>query len=475
MPDTRSTFMLTDGFERVGQWWIPGAPEVRLHGTLTFSRDRLVLVTPKPFTINRPCDPPDQSDSSRWECIYGQMSDGKLVTLFDSLKVSQSAEKTTYFMTFALIGEHTESLKGIRIRSVKLFCDHLSAFLVHDNCISEKLHNEGESWVGLDLQFRAPDRHIWPIRSIDARVESDVSPQLNTTRNEIRFNFDVFLTFEFESESTFEWCMRAVWHFCHLMTVLTDEPVSPTGILLRLHDGPKCCWLLAASPRWPGKSRDRDPSVLFFYHEHLREKFEQILDTWFSFNDIRRDAVDLAMDAIRDREQSLRSRFLLAAQALEAISRATTSSLYMDATDFNEVARELGEAIPDRIDDDHRASLWNRIRFGNEFSLRKRLTALLETLPEEARDAVCANATRFIGEVVDTRNYYTHYTDELRDKALCDEGVYWATEQLLLLARLLLLAELGIDARESVSRMKSHWRIQQRIAGWKKYSEETTT
>ena len=118
-------------------------------------------------------------------------------------------------------------------------------------------------------------------------------------------------------------------------------------------------------------------------------------------------------------------------------------------------------AIPSTVASDHRDSLKSRIRYGNEYSLRKRLTKAVESLPPEAIECVCKSIGEFVSGLVETRNYLTHYTDELRGNALRGADLFWASERLAMLLRILLLREFGIDMALIVERVCRHPRLLQ--------------
>ena len=204
---------------------------------------------------------------------------------------------------------------------------------------------------------------------------------------------------------------------------------------------------------------------MFLFHlAHLNKDFQHILAKWFSVNEMMLDAIHLTMDARRNPEQSMHGRFLLLAHAVEVISRATTSSEYMPAEDYKTVIAAMNNAIRADVHRDHRSSLKSRIQYGNEYAFHKRIKVLVESLTEPAKKIVCADPAKFARGISDTRNYYTHFTDDLRPKALTGGAEYWATEKLLLLMRILLLKYLGIEEGMIVKQLSRHLRLSQRIA-----------
>ncbi len=89
-----------------------------------------------------------------------------------------------------------------------------------------------------------------------------------------------------------------------------------------------------------------------------------------------------------------------------------------------------------------KASLKERLKYENGYSLMKRLKELFAPYPE--KESLEANPD-FSNGVVDTRNYLTRYTDELKEKALHGPRLLKANEDLRALLTSLLYRRLDVD------------------------------
>jgi hypothetical protein len=87
------------------------------------------------------------------------------------------------------------------------------------------------------------------------------------------------------------------------------------------------------------------------------------------------------------------------------------------------VADVLLPAIPASLDPSLQDALRSRIKYGNEYSLRKRLALMCEE-HKRALDAVAPNISRFIGPIVDLRNLLTHFPPEA-DEAYPKDEEWW--------------------------------------------------
>lgn len=144
------------------------------------------------------------------------------------------------------------------------------------------------------------------------------------------------------------------------------------------------------------------------------------------------------------------NQFIYLIQAIEAFHRRFCENKYMDDSIYRkEVYCKLVGAIPDEIDSDFKHSLKSRLNYGNEFSLRRRLKDILSK-NQSLSSRLIKDSSEFIGNVVDTRNYLTHYDNGLLSKAISGVELYYINRRLQILMITLLLSVMGIDEGRSL-------------------------
>jgi hypothetical protein len=104
---------------------------------------------------------------------------------------------------------------------------------------------------------------------------------------------------------------------------------------------------------------------------------------------------------------------------------------------------EIVKSIPDTIDPDFKEGLKSRIKFGYEYSLRRRIKELFRNNNNFLNDFI-VDAETFQKEIVDTRNYYTHY-DEKSNFVKEDIELYQLIEKVKVVFFALFLFDLGFD------------------------------
>jgi hypothetical protein len=123
-------------------------------------------------------------------------------------------------------------------------------------------------------------------------------------------------------------------------------------------------------------------------------------------------------------------------------SRATSDGRYLPQQDYEKLQQTLEAAIPATVPNDLRSSLKSRLKWGNEFSLRKRITKLLSALEPSTRAMICTDCETYVKRLVDTRNYLTHYgTDSDR---WSDDDLFYGGQSVRILMTILLLREVGL-------------------------------
>lgn len=177
---------------------------------------------------------------------------------------------------------------------------------------------------------------------------------------------------------------------------------------------------------------------------------------WFDQFEAFDPALRLFFTITAERQMFTNIRLLLAIQALEVFHRRTSAETVMPKAEFAAFTAQMTAAIPDDASPDMREKLESLYRFANEPSLKQRLRSIVASLTEAFGETPGGFNGKFLRKLVDTRNYYTHFSEELNDRKLDGEGMYWATRRVILLLTLLFLQRLGLTADDIKPLLKRH-------------------
>jgi len=457
---------LTDTFSFKGHFHLPNQNEKNAPGIVSYSQAKGITVELL-GTLDESLDTPKKQP-----IIIGKTKHG-ICTLLDAtgigtLRSSHGPIESTYRASFLLLGYGV--LKSELFSSSHFELNHLPLFLNYNpfskshtkdsnNVLSTKIEHTPLKTISyqiptLNLAIKLSESSTYALDKISASIHRH--PQIS-----IQPTYPTPLTTH----------LKNIQRLCSLLSLLTDETITPIRSHVRTPESDETLSLAYEYPLIVGATKST-PSPLFTF-QAIETQFETILNNWLTASGILQDAFELFDAGRHARDSTIQARFLILTQSIEAFSRATTSSKYMEDDEYKAVRQQLCSHIPQNVSKPHRDSLKKRIEFGNEFSLRKRIAALLQGLSKESLELVCCNKENFIAGVVSTRNYLTHYTDDLRLEALTDADLFWACEKLTTLLRILLLKSLGIDEALIYQHIIAHHRLAQKVKIAKNYAEST--
>lgn len=124
------------------------------------------------------------------------------------------------------------------------------------------------------------------------------------------------------------------------------------------------------------------------------------------------------------------------------------------------------KAIPLTVSEGFRDSLKGKLHYLNEFSLRKRLKEILESCGKLTTRLI-NNEVEFIEDIVNTRNYLTHFDKKLETKAKKGKDLYKLAQNMRFFLEICLLKELGITDTtigDLISRNQKYQHLQRNLA-----------
>ena len=183
----------------------------------------------------------------------------------------------------------------------------------------------------------------------------------------------------------------------------------------------------------------------------VRASFPRALGLWFDKRGRLGPVHDLFFGALFGPRTGPNFEFLTLAQALESFHRRTEpDAIYLPEGKYLEDLYPLmKENLPSAVSGDLRQRIKDMLRYGYQWSLRKRMKHLMEGVPEEG--VVGHGVGYFTGPVVLTRNHLTHHPDEPEPGVLRGTDLMVAVDELRRLLAFLLLRETGLEEETIVA------------------------
>jgi len=274
------------------------------------------------------------------------------------------------------------------------------------------------------------------------RIESEVGWQ-HDSYSSLKVATSGWVTIAPDVPRPLAWALEQFNRFSAWLALVAGGPMAPDCIQARrvANDAPVSV-IVALQNRHI--CQHRSPHEYFLALPAIQADIEGLLNRWFESYAKVGLPCQLALSAAQPTGAWSHVQFVSMLQALEGLHRGWYGGTYLSEDDYVSVNQSLASAIPKSIPDPLRAALLSRIRYGNQYSLRKRLDELARVLPEGIRRIVLGEEGCFPGHWVETRNYYTHWDEALRPEILDNEGMFHAAVRMREAFRLLLLAILAV-------------------------------
>lgn len=168
-----------------------------------------------------------------------------------------------------------------------------------------------------------------------------------------------------------------------------------------------------------GQQNDTHVPVLYRYSD-MSDDFDATIVKWFENYEIIQPAFDLYLSSKIGAHKYLTGIFLSLVQGLETLHRRTSDETAMESDDFD----QLHSAIVDATPPNKRIFIRSKLKYANEISLRTRLKRLIH--PFRDLFGTSPEVKSFVQNVVDARNYLTHYDkeEESRIRQVIDHDLY---------------------------------------------------
>ncbi|WP_329955164.1 HEPN domain-containing protein [Xanthomonas albilineans] len=188
-----------------------------------------------------------------------------------------------------------------------------------------------------------------------------------------------------------------------------------------------------------------------------------MLTDWLAHHEALSPAFNLYFAVCAESHTFIESRFLSIAQGLETLHDRTSSETVEPPEEFAERVSAILAACPHP----HREWLEEQLAYANKLSLRKRMQRLLKPFTSHFGNA--EERKVLVDNMVDTRNYLTHYDPALAARAAQRIDLLKLVYKLEALFQLHLLLLVGIDQSRINALVASNLKLRQRLGmepGW---------
>ncbi len=443
---------MRQAIEETGIWWFPTSPDRQEAGTMTFDQDSGVQLE----LIGALNDYPSMSvaDPSDRATMQGWSKKAKPVTLLKAFTSSHQLNLPGFAVekfkaNVALIGVHCKSAEEPISSQSDCRFDGIERWTGRSGMVEAYDFESQQHSLTL---VRMPATEAGRCADFTVRVCHDGrTKKIDDTS--WRATSQTWLSIENLTDQSLDWHFQATARLRELATLCFGCDLQFFDLRLRLpkneqgfpQEATVYAQLVGATAKRIG---DRQPIITL--DELLRDNADAV-SAWFELSGEIEEARGLLFSSIGDSWMYTSSRFLIAAQAIEVYARRTQPHTLVPTAACKPVHTALVQAIPENIDDRLRKSLMDKLAFANEPSLRERLNTCAADLRLAFGEIDSPFDDAWVGSIVATRNYLTHYSANLKKKALSGSDLYWETRRLQLFLMILMLLQVGVKASTIVA------------------------
>lgn len=441
-----------------GIWFLPGKQTSAISGVFTYSRREGCILELTSQTGN------DAINSLDIEIILGATSDATSVTLLQCHRIkrytnTQGVEIVKYRIQFALLGHHFLTKGDILFDKLKASISDLGTWAGIYG-FSELDVQQRKFTVA--LKYKIPDDlHFTVPGNLKAGFEFDASSTWFKETEHAEIHQKIFAVIVSEEPKPLDELLSRFYTFYKFFSLsYYDAPPLLALYLLNStlknelnEDYPFRVELLYSDNFFNANYKpDKIPPDFLFLYTDIEAIFSTVIDRWFRLYEKIGPAVNLLNELLLKRGLPIEVQFLIAIQAVETFHR----NIFGGVTIPEEEHQKRIEAILENAPEEYKQWLEENLRYSNEPKLRKRLNDMYDRLPEEITKKLISHKKGFVNNVVNTRNYYTHYDVSLKEKAMSFREIFNAVQKLKVILISSVLNELGFTKEQIIGAMKMH-------------------
>lgn len=406
-----------DDMECQGLWWLPEAPAEKVAGTLRFSNQEGATLALFGVLGEASSRVAEKAIPAVCGHVHG-CELGDEVTLKDctvsARHLSPAGTREDVRAAYAFIGAHLNGEQDFSFRSARLWFSGLASWADSLTGLSERLMpGAGGGRPGFEIKWAPPP----PVqgRAGGAKMALGVTARLEMPRREWAIREQVEFSIQADAPlSHTEWYQRFAYPLQNLLSFATDRPNSLEGFVLARPEGDEGIHVfLSRTFADREAATDLLPHDMLFTLSDAAGKAAELISRWLDTYQAFRVALGPYFAEAYNSHTYVDNQFLSVYQSLEVLARLAAD--HQPASSFAQpgwLDRMIGGAAP---------------------------------VLDEALGAPPEAVAREAGVV---RNYVVHRDSDLGDRPDYGRRLYWLTQRLRFVLKVMLLRELGFPAEQ---------------------------
>lgn len=485
---------LLDSFEIEGRWYLPGKDvDVNgLVGTLKYSSDEILLHVQGSFTEY---DTFSDDATSERITIFGFSNDGDHFSLFGcSLSNARQSypgfSSCTYYVSKFYGGdfiiEDETQLKQLEASFSFLNLDSWLRYQVMTYTFSKDRKNVQ---LQIDMDSNHIDKKSYFVQSLEINLSEEIGYSIQHPQDwfleettKVSFHRNYHIAKNEKQATSYLSLFEFMQSYRRLLALLIGSPMFFSYIEFeipneeikfestdRIHYHKVRLFYRQVGDIVNAKHLNpRRPQSILIRHADVTEHFNEIINKWYQLKDVFQD---IAASFISDSYLPgyLENSFLNCAKGLEAYHRyfmIKGSSCRNNGSDniIENDRQKIIDYIVKNVLPANQDYFLSRVKYEEESSFRARLTELLEALPENLKTKLFGTLNskekrKFVSQVVETRNYYTHRANKSNYKNVVSDirPLMKIVHQMSWMLQYYCITELGVESSVIEKRLCEKW------------------
>jgi hypothetical protein len=466
-----SLFQLSDDFSFRGSWWLPENPDRKIRGEVFYLHENgTELKLEEMFSESNPNFWGNNHSRQRqsYTTILGQLDKGEKCTIFDAQEIGTHSywpanrHECSFFFDKMTIGSlffyPEQTSREVRVSFTKLI------EWVEHRPFSIKNEEEKESFI-----FSKHDEISSSITSINTKISirSELTYEQNMDQMNLRYKEHLWI--EPTQPQKLEWYIAKIYMFRVLFSILSGDSVNLLEFMFFPEEkSTKGAYVNVYFRQYGEFTHKKNRHEITFPCKLIFQEIDSILNLFFEKFEKLEVPFSLFHQLKTDPALPIDFQFLSIIQCLESYQRIIFNEQHDFAEEAcaktNDIFLTLSSSEIDelKIDTNLRQPIKNRIKSGNKYSLREKLSLLFKNISPEMKKVIFGNDENFIERTVATRNYLTHRDDSKKQLVWDFKEKFNATFSLKFFIDFLLLKEIGIPEQTIQKVMETHSYYQNR-------------
>lgn len=442
---------ILEEYKRSGYFWLPSNPEKKIPGTLTINdggKIGLEIVGLFDDKITKV----DESD--KLKRIIGHVEKDGLVTLNECFYTKKShafgvIAKSSIFSHQVLSGVAYDEEELVELNSFSFTVDGLDEWLD----ISGIEVEYADDYRSAAINYTQIDDLVYQLdNGFKLSIVFNCSLPGFGSRTEAKITQRAYLKLSSETETELSDFISVAHKITSFISFAVDaslciKDVSATSNKILENEGQE-------------GSRPKDikvyyPSTLFSaelpkvkYHDmvfrfcDVKDSLKINLDKWFLAYETIEPSLNLYFTTKNGAHKYLDGKFLSLSQGLETYNRRTCKETLMDKKEFKDLVDLLITNCPEA----NKEWLEGRLKYGNEITLSQRIKKIIEPFKNYVGNSRERN--KLIRNIVNTRNYLTHYNEEIEDKMVAGAELFYLCQKMEAFFQLNFLKVIGFEDKK---------------------------